>query len=581
MPWPVDIAWVSIAVALTTAAASDVIEMDFFRAMEGSKVGVFTLENDNLASLVGVLKYVHTEVIAEHSISPDDRPKRKYSIDAIMKSRFHVKNPPSLLSPTSGMSHNVDFGGYVTYDEGVATNNVQLQHIQTYGGYVGVQEQRDVRFAYEDPYYWYSVSGFCPNLPWAQKGSPGAPSPSCLRGDAGSFVMGGLCRGSSTPTGDANCTYAYGNTSVVTLDELVGITSEDCGGRRCLDWADFRWNCTNASYRRSFDPRTGAGVAFPFCVEYDLSPACEASCEAPACAALPQAHRELGLPFWHGRCSARRNAERAERLAAALGLPTGEARGTHAPVPAPAALAVGAERCAYPGGMCNPSPMSGGMYCSRAWAGVCQPCWVPGTELAYPAADQPLCPYDVLGAVDYRGPGAPGPPGCASSRPRDGCCLYLSPSTCVPAQTTPLALLPLDDDGYAIAASRRSTTVMAAFLTRVAVEKLGLHVADAAALEEIASWEWGAGPRKGRALQAAESAMAPLLAPPTSTMTTSSTVTTAATTTSTAKPSLADATTTMRVEESPTMIPSRCMARSGLATFACALTAGLVTAVAR
>jgi len=507
--------WAVAAAAASVAQGRNAIEMDFFRAMNGAKVGVFTLEDNDLASLIGTLKYVHTEVLAEHLIGPPARTSRKYGIDVIARSRFSVLNPSSLLSPTSGLVRNVDFGPFVTFDSGVATNTGQLEHIKRYGGYVGVQHQWDVRFAYDDPYYWFSVNGFCPNLPWWEKGTPEAPNPDCLLSDEGWLVRGGLCSRSVSslndpgsppqPTGDKNCTYSYSPAGVVQLDVLAGITKEDCGGRTCTDWLDFRQNCSNTSYRFVFSAGMGKVVPFPYCVEYDINPACEANCEAAACLALPPESRELGLPFWRGRCSAHWNAWRGEQLAAAFGIPgavTEHALATHP-------RAEDGERCAYPGGICHPNPLSGGMYCSRAWAGVCQPCWVPGTLAPYPATYQPLCPYDILRSADYRQLPL-GPPMCRSTRPRDLCCLYLSPPSCDPAPGAPE--LPLDEDGFALVAFRQNTTEMAAFLTRVALEKLGASITDPAGFQRFAYWQWSPAPKKGRSLSAIEVAMAPFLA---------------------------------------------------------------------
>eukprot|EP00418_Pyrodinium_bahamense_P074777 CAMPEP_0179080472 /NCGR_PEP_ID=MMETSP0796-20121207/36169_1 /TAXON_ID=73915 /ORGANISM="Pyrodinium bahamense, Strain pbaha01" /LENGTH=567 /DNA_ID=CAMNT_0020777827 /DNA_START=307 /DNA_END=2010 /DNA_ORIENTATION=- len=508
----------ALAIALATCAASlpiarcrPPIEVYLYRAMTGSHVGLYTLENNNLASLVGVLKYIHTEVIAEHTISPPDRLTRKYSIDVIATSKFAVKNPSSLLSPENSFVQYVDFGPFVTFDIGVATNSIQLEYIKRFGSFVGVQDQRDVRFAYDDPYYWFSVNGFCPNLQWADKGTKQSPNPSCLRDGKGRTVEGGLCTGSGTrdqpPTGSPNCTYTYGNESVVVLDEVAGLLEEDCGGRRCTSWADFRRNCSNTAYRTWFDRGTGKAAPFPYCVEYDIHPACEADCAAPACLALPEEQRELGVPFWRGRCSPERNVRRAQRLSLAFGIDGADRRHKLASAPAPAE----AERCMYPGGMCRPSPEAGGMYCSRSWAGVCQPCWIPGTKRKYPAEDQPLCPYNVLESVDYRD-ASQFAPKCKSKRPRDLCCLYMSPSTCHPSLSS--EVLPVDNDGYALAVAKQNTTVMTAFLSRVAIERLGCRVIDPAGLAEMAYWEWGPSPKKSRTLEAVEVAMASYLACP-------------------------------------------------------------------
>jgi len=510
MPRPSRALWGLCALAVlfgaAPARARPVIDVDFFRAMRSGDVGAHEISNNDLASLVGVLKYVHTEVIAEHTISPRVRSERKYGVDVISTWRFKVRNPLPLLSPTAlpPLVQDVDFGPYTTFDHGVATNVVQQTTIADFGDFVGVQTQRDRRYVFNGPYYWYSVTGFCPNLQWGEKGTLDAPAADCLNYTDGGVVRGGLCPsgqdGGTLPTGEKGCTYTYGNASVVVLDELANITGQDCGGRRCQDWSDFRSHCTDASLRRYFDPSNKQITQFAYCVEYDINPACEADCNAEACLALPEEERELGLPFWRGRCSDMENTRRAEAVATLLG-----AAGDHAMSPVGS---VPAEKCWYPGGMCNPSPQVGGMYCSRAWAGVCQPCFIPGADRSYPARDQPHCPYDVLRNVDYVGHRNVTVQ-CNSTRPRDLCCLYTN--TCTVSaihgyDAGYVATYPLDEDGFALAAFQQSTFVMKVFLERVALQLVHGVVEDAI-LDEIAYWQWDQYPVRGVSLATAEAAL--------------------------------------------------------------------------
>lgn len=495
----------ALAALLSGVAAvgtNPVIEVDFYRAMAQADIGAYELGNNDLASLAGVLKYVHTEAIAEHQIAQPDRTARKYGIDVIAKYPFHIKNPEAVVDPTDVQVRQVDFGRYMTFDHGVATNVVQQPYVAEYGDFVGVQHQVDQRFAYEDPYYWYSISGFCPNLPFGEKGAPEWPADACMNYTGGGPVEGGLCPdwedGVSLPTGQKGCTYTYRNASELSLDVLTGITQQDCGGRLCRDWADFRESCTDSSLRRYFDANTRQITDFPYCVEYDISPLCAADCNAEACLALPEDERELGLPFWKGRCSDAKNKKRAELIAQHFG-----ASGEHSML---TATAEADERCMYPGGMCRPSGEVGGMYCSRAWAGVCQECFVPGTVRSY--SDQqhtPYCPYDVLTTVDYINQPTLAPR-CNSTRPRDLCCLYTSSCTGNYVSGS-AATYPLDEDGFALAAFQQNTTVMAEFLARVAHDIVGGTVENAT-LFDIAYWQWDRYPKKSRSLANAEAALA-------------------------------------------------------------------------
>ena len=54
-----------------------------------SDVKWYALENVDLADISGVLKYVHTEVIAEHTQSIPARPARKYWIAGLDQHGVH------------------------------------------------------------------------------------------------------------------------------------------------------------------------------------------------------------------------------------------------------------------------------------------------------------------------------------------------------------------------------------------------------------------------------------------------------------------------------------------------------------
>lgn len=461
-----------------------VVILDTFRAMKTSEVQHYPLEDDDIADLGGVLKYVHTEAIMEHLLPPDRR-ERKYGLDCITQHRFKIRNPPALL--TSGGNH-VDFGQFVTYDYGVATNSAQHPMIQRFGDFVGIQDNRDPRYPSMEPYFWFSTGNRCSNLPWDKKGSLEAPNPDCLGGGG----LGGLCPGGHDlehflprvdPTGTPGCVYSYGRTVTVPLDRLAGITAEDCGGVPCKDWWHFRTSCTNGAYRKKFDIASGRVVDVPFCVEYDIHPVCEPSCYAPACRRLRAsgAPMELGLPFWQNRCDARANLRRMEAFAKEIGVPGAATR--HLLVDAEI-LDVGApclreER----GGSCKPHG-DGGPYCSRHFSGVCQPCYIPNTASGpEPARLAPLCPFDVLKQDTYKSRRSLR---CKSRRPSDACCLYTQ--TCEGESDPEKATL--DNDGLALVARRMSTADMASFLRRA----MAVPWPGDVDLMEAAYHEWGLGP---------------------------------------------------------------------------------------
>lgn len=494
-----------------------VIELDMYRAMASSGLS-YPTEDNNLADIVGALKYVATEVIVEGQIGNFTRTARKYDIDTILKSRYWVLNPPLVLAPETLKLMHQDFGPYMAFDNGVATNLPNQGDIANLGDIVGIQSQQDVRFPTDIPFYWASVSGFCPNLPWHEKWVVGAgthrPNSSCLKYTHGDFVQGGLCgmeltsytrdatalcgktagngvcdAESHRPTGEYGCTYMYAKSSTVHLDDLAGLTKEDCGGRTCMNWYDFRLHCTNPDYKRIFGNSAGRIITVDRCVEYDLHPACTSSlgCSDQGCMALSPEEKELGVPFWKGRCDAPANHKRVEALAAAFNIPGAE---TNHRILDPA-IARNFTTClrGRPG-PCYPAPPgAGGQYCTRARSGVCTPCKIPGASAQ--GVEKDVCPYDILSSPDYADFNNIQKVDCGTNKARDLCCLYTS--SCE-HQSTMIEELPLDDDGFALVASKQDTAKMMRFLNRIATERMNSNIASPEGAEEYAYWQWAETP---------------------------------------------------------------------------------------
>eukprot|EP00913_Durusdinium_trenchii_P002797 g2588.t1 len=221
-------------------------------------------------------------------------------------------------------------------------------------------------------------------------------------------IQGGLCEG--PPTGQHGCVYSYPaledkEKDVMSLDELVGIPSMKCGAsgeRACTDWADWRKNCYDPEnkYKKRFQKTDNPDktmkvevVATDYCVEYDLHPYCqdrEGLCTNVDCQGLTDSEKEIGLPFWLGRCEEGQNTKRAEAIAR---------------------KALGQEN------LKNHS-----RYCSRQFGGVCTPCYIPGTKLPFQNAAQFVtCPFDVLAIGGYTPPQGTE---CKSQDAADICCLY-------------------------------------------------------------------------------------------------------------------------------------------------------------
>mmetsp|Transcript_38689 Transcript_38689/g.97249 ORF Transcript_38689/g.97249 Transcript_38689/m.97249 type:complete len:810 (-) Transcript_38689:212-2641(-) len=526
------------------------LDIDLYRAMQSEGINQWPLQNVNLASVDGVTKYLHTEVIAEHVVGDSERNQRKYGIDAFAKIRFKVKNPSSVVTNRSIVTQ-VNFGPFVTFDSGKATNPLTQTLIKAHGGFVGVQKQQDPRWPYRTPYYWFSVTGWCPNVPYfkvpmtrhraeqiisnrssfcpqlegklACERSSGDcvyeegaciakdPAPECLNYTSASghpsHVLGGLCpegdKNLVTPSGRRGCTYSYSEANQVSIDKVAGILDEDCSGRRCTSWIDFRHHCSNSDYRRKFNPATGRLEPFKYCIEYDISPVCQADCSNLACQALPESEREIGLPFWQGRCNEQANSARTRHVAASFGLAHAEAG--HDLTKSRLKQQNASAGCIHEtSGMCAPSAGQGGNYCTRQWGGVCTTCFVPGTYVTWPATTMPYCPYSILSSPDYKD-GFP-PPKCASPHPRDLCCLYTggcSLSGSDPAQA------PLDEDGFALVASWDNSSLLVAFFMRLA-ESHDWSI-DQGRLASFASMHLGPSPSKGATLQKTIERMTSLL----------------------------------------------------------------------
>eukprot|EP00928_Gymnodinium_smaydae_P010471 TRINITY_DN13953_c0_g1_i1.p1 TRINITY_DN13953_c0_g1~~TRINITY_DN13953_c0_g1_i1.p1 ORF type:complete len:593 (-),score=105.79 TRINITY_DN13953_c0_g1_i1:185-1963(-) len=500
--------------ALSGVVADDApIRVDMYRGMGKRGVSDFTEENDDLADLMGVIKYIHTETIAEHTLAPPTRETRKNGIDVIARYRMKVKNSDELQS-SKQYSAFVDFGHFLAFDNGQQTA-AELGDlvVSQYGDYVGIQDQSgDARYPTKGPFYWYSITGFCPNLPWhctrgwegcinpsppsiicteehpcPGKGTKDHPSDQCLTYTDGNVVQGGLCANGADPTGQKGCVYSYKaeEASTINLDDLVGITNEDCGGEKCKDWLDFRRRCTNTALKRQFNPTTKEIMNQSFCVEYDIHPDCLGDCHTDKCKAVPADQRELGLPFWSGRCDALRNQERAEAVAEAFGI--SDATSAHALVEDDIKKSFRSCATRLGGGTCTPDSATGGPYCSRAWTGVCTPCYVPGASASYPAnATQPPCPMDILEGEDYGPMSSFMKPLCKSTRPRDWCCLY--EKTCT-GELDP-AKAPLNPDGLAVVLASRSTDNVLAYFSRLARDSFGPYPKDESAARKLAYESW-------------------------------------------------------------------------------------------
>eukprot|EP00437_Effrenium_voratum_P031060 CAMPEP_0181412582 /NCGR_PEP_ID=MMETSP1110-20121109/8500_1 /TAXON_ID=174948 /ORGANISM="Symbiodinium sp., Strain CCMP421" /LENGTH=761 /DNA_ID=CAMNT_0023535307 /DNA_START=42 /DNA_END=2327 /DNA_ORIENTATION=- len=335
--------------------------------------------NIDLFDASGLAKFLATEVVAETGKDPL-RTARENGIDTIVKYQIRVRNNKT----SSDVDVQAEFAKFVRFEDGAVLPATDAEMFARSGDLVGIQSYHppngDVRYPTDSTFYWFSLSGPCPNLPSGKK-----TSSNCTKYEKGlvpssksQYVSGGLCNRifkSNIPDGTPGCSYYVENFTAKKLDSIVGIKEQDCGGRQCADWQDFRLHCSNTNL--SF---THLGVKY--CKEYDF-PGCLTSCQDSAC----HAENEVGLPFWTGRCNASRNSDRASAIKEAFGGSIVDLYYAHNP------------SCDKYGPMCNkPVPDAGVSYCHRDGSGVCDACYVPGTAnppSPRPAAQVP-CRVDLF-----------------------------------------------------------------------------------------------------------------------------------------------------------------------------------------
>lgn len=376
-------------------------------------------ENLDLFDAAGLVNFLATHIVIETG-KPPARTSRFQGVEAIVKYQMRVRNPR-----TSAVNVQCEFATFTQFDNGAVVGNNTDQFVQN-GDLVGILSYRppngDPRFPLDASYYWFSLSGPCPNMPVGKKDSQDCVKyrPGLVPVNESQYVAGGLCQKSSEtddlPDGTPGCVYAVESQQVRLLDEVVGITRQDCGGRLCSNWEDFRQHCSNQTLQFTYDKIT-------YCREYDF-PGCVDTCTPDGAACDPSA--EVGVPFWLGRCDPQRNAQRVAAIVQAFGGSTVESHYLTNP------------RCETYGPMCNqPLPDAGVAYCHRDQSGICDQCYIPGTtnppptplqgqvhcrqdlflgKLAQYQNAKPQCNSDCSGE-------------CSTATDADLCCLYIGKCT--------------------------------------------------------------------------------------------------------------------------------------------------------
>eukprot|EP00451_Oxyrrhis_marina_P016664 CAMPEP_0204332174 /NCGR_PEP_ID=MMETSP0469-20131031/16263_1 /ASSEMBLY_ACC=CAM_ASM_000384 /TAXON_ID=2969 /ORGANISM="Oxyrrhis marina" /LENGTH=359 /DNA_ID=CAMNT_0051315285 /DNA_START=27 /DNA_END=1106 /DNA_ORIENTATION=+ len=184
----------------------------------------YPLDNNNAASLEGVVWYVHNEVVRLSC-------PRHYNITRIKRFKITMENTPELFAERSSQ-----FGPFVAMDKASCTVPDCSSLWDKYGYITGCQKQTSGTGQYYGlKTIWYSLVGACPEMPFDQK------TDECKKEHPG-----GQC---SSPDGSKTCTWKYEPAGEISLDELEGID----------DYAKF---CSDGN--REYVPETDKGVGCSF-----------------------------------------------------------------------------------------------------------------------------------------------------------------------------------------------------------------------------------------------------------------------------------------------------------------------------
>eukprot|EP00928_Gymnodinium_smaydae_P033246 TRINITY_DN23861_c0_g1_i1.p1 TRINITY_DN23861_c0_g1~~TRINITY_DN23861_c0_g1_i1.p1 ORF type:complete len:470 (+),score=47.81 TRINITY_DN23861_c0_g1_i1:60-1469(+) len=201
-------------------------------------------ENVNLASLGGVLWYVHNEVACHCP--------RRFDITRILRYKVHVKATTPLLQTGR------HFGIRYSFDSGKCTGpwDPKKDTWDKYGYVVGCNDMVHDGFPFPSwlakypKAAWYSIPGKCSSRTWEK-----------ATWDCKALEPGGVCNG--IPTGQGNCTFSYEDAGSVNLDDIVGIGNhtgfceDHCreysfhmdGGSCGVSWWDDKRNVTRNQQR--------------------------------------------------------------------------------------------------------------------------------------------------------------------------------------------------------------------------------------------------------------------------------------------------------------------------------------------
>eukprot|EP00928_Gymnodinium_smaydae_P000632 TRINITY_DN10240_c0_g3_i1.p1 TRINITY_DN10240_c0_g3~~TRINITY_DN10240_c0_g3_i1.p1 ORF type:complete len:515 (+),score=80.15 TRINITY_DN10240_c0_g3_i1:63-1547(+) len=205
---------------------SNAPEFTFYAYQAKQGADLWSLDNNNVATLGGVLWYLHNEVIQTCSgsgyLSKGKWGDRKFGIDHIRRIKITVKATTPLLNkglkwgPLKGVDMGEITGPHrMSSRWGGGTGHDSDAEWAEFGHHVGCAPVGDWPHTdfktgknYPDA-IWYSLIGACPGEPRNRASSQ------CKQ-----RFPGGHC---NKADGRGTCTYSYEEAGVINIDELVGI----------------------------------------------------------------------------------------------------------------------------------------------------------------------------------------------------------------------------------------------------------------------------------------------------------------------------------------------------------------------
>mmetsp|Transcript_80660 Transcript_80660/g.231630 ORF Transcript_80660/g.231630 Transcript_80660/m.231630 type:complete len:462 (+) Transcript_80660:70-1455(+) len=175
-------------------------------------------ENQNMASLAGVLWYLHNEIVWHPNLQ---RSGTNFATPKTRIEKFKVSTKATQPLWDLGMN----FGVVNAFDLTKCTGPYDCTNFKEYGYPVGCENWLGGEASFPHGQWvdqnmypgatWYSLPGPCSSKGFGEK------TEACMMSEPG-----GACRNQTVPTGAGDCTYVYEKVGEISIDELEGINSQ-------------------------------------------------------------------------------------------------------------------------------------------------------------------------------------------------------------------------------------------------------------------------------------------------------------------------------------------------------------------